>query len=100
MDFRDRASGSQDSDELVGSGTRAPARRPGDPPVVARLMVEIRSDGSYTVARGALEDTVSGQKVAIEATGSSPLALAMSLAKNLADVPFLARQAFRALLRR
>jgi hypothetical protein len=69
-------------------------------PVVARLMVEIRSDGSYTVARGAMEDQVSGQKVAIEASGANPLALALSLAKSLTDVPWLARQAFRALMRK
>jgi hypothetical protein len=62
-------------------------------------MVEIRSDGSYTVARGAMEDSVSGQKVAIEASGGNPLALALSLAKSLTDVPWLARQAFRALIR-
>jgi hypothetical protein len=71
-----------------------------EPPVVARLMVEIRSDGSYTVARGAMEDALSGQKVAVEATGSTPLALALSLAKSLASTPWLARHAFRALLRR
>jgi hypothetical protein len=63
-------------------------------------MVEIRSDGSYTIARGAMEDALSGQKVAVEATGTTPLALALSLAKSLASTPWLARQAFRALLRR
>jgi len=71
-----------------------------EPPIVARLMVEIRSDGTYTVARGAMEDALSGQKVAVEATGTTPLALALSLAKSLASVPWLARHAFRALLRR
>jgi hypothetical protein len=74
--------------------------RPDEPPVVARLMVEIRSDGTYTIARGAMEDALSGQKVAVEATGTTPLALALSLAKSLTGVPWLARQAFRALLRR
>ncbi len=76
------------------------AARPDEPPIVARLMVEIRSDGTYTIARGAMEDAMSGQKVAVEATGTTPLALALSLAKSLASVPWLARHAFRALLRR
>jgi hypothetical protein len=70
-----------------------------DLPVVARLMVEIRSDGSYTVARGAMEDAESGQRVTVEATGNNPLALALSLAKSITQVPWLARHAFRALLR-
>ncbi len=101
MDSSQRAPKPDDGqDRLVGREADAVARRPDEPPVVARLMVEIRSDGSYTVARGALEDSVSGQKVAVEATGSTPLALALSLAKSLAGTPWLARQAFRALLKR
>jgi hypothetical protein len=101
MDTGDRASKSERTGEaLAGREPRAVVAERDEPPVVARLMVEIRSDGSYTVARGALEDSVSGQKVAIEASGANPLALALSLARNLADVPWLARQAFRALIRR
>src|SRR5215471_12598605 len=88
-------------DDLAPSRPRDDlSERPGEPPVVARLMVEIRSDGSYTIARGAMEDALSGQKVAVEATGSTPLALALSLAKSLATAPWLARQAFRALMKR
>jgi hypothetical protein len=87
-------------DKLVGQTEKAVVPDPGELPVVARLMVEIRSDGSYTVARGAMEDMASGQKVAVEATGSNPLALALSLAKSIAGTPFLARQAFRALMRK
>jgi hypothetical protein len=87
-------------DKLVEKSETAVIPNPDDLPVVARLMVEIRSDGSYTVARGAMEDLASGQKVAVEATGSSPLALALSLAKSIASTPFLARQAFRALMRK
>jgi hypothetical protein len=86
-------------DDLAGRPS-TPLAEQGLPPVVARLMVEIRSDGSYTIARGALEDALSGQKVAVEASGTTPLALALSLAKSLASTPWLARQAFRALLRR
>ncbi|MET0592349.1 MAG: hypothetical protein ABW133_06600 [Polyangiaceae bacterium] len=76
------------------------AERPGEPPVVARLVIEIRSDGTRTIARGAMEDALSGQKVAVEANGTTPLALALSLAKSIVATPVLARQAFRALVSR
>ncbi len=69
-----------------------------DPPVVARLVVEIRSDGSRTVARGAIEDTSTGQRVAIEARGTSPLQLAAALARSMIRLPSFARTAARALL--
>ena len=72
-----------------------------DLPVVARLVVEIRSDGSRTIARGAAEDTASGQRVAIEARGDSPMQLAMALAKSMMKLPRLgARRAVRGLLGR
>ena len=72
-----------------------------EPPVVARLVVEIRSDGSRTIARGALEDTVSGQRTQVEAHGSSPLQLALALARSLTQLPRLtARSAVRGLLGR
>jgi hypothetical protein len=58
-----------------------------EPPVVARLMIEIRSDGSRTIARGALQDELSGEKVAIEAKGNSPIELAGQLAKSLVTGP-------------
>jgi hypothetical protein len=87
-------------DKLVAKTEKAVMKDPGELPVVARLMVEIRSDGSYTVARGAMEDMASGQKVAVEATGTTPLALALSLAKSITGVPFLAKEAFRALIRK
>lgn len=74
-----------------------------EPPVVARMVIEIRSDGSRTVARGALEDTVTGERVAIEAHGSTPLALAAALTgtltKGLVSVPTLARMGVKALLK-
>lgn len=70
----------------------------GLPPVVARMVVEIRSDGSRTVARGALEDVTSGERVALQADGSTPLALASALAKSLLKTPVFAKQAVRALL--
>ena len=70
-----------------------------EPPVVARLMIEIRSDGRRTIARGALEDAVQGEKVALEAHGTSPASLAASLIKSLFSAPLLARAAARRLLR-
>ena len=72
-----------------------------EPPVVARLIVEIRSDGTRTIARGAIEDVASGNKTAIEARGSSPLQLALALAKSLGQLPRLAaRSTIRGLLGR
>ena len=78
---------------------RTLAEEPGEPPVVARLIVEIRSDGSRTVARGALEDVASGEKVAVEARGTSPAALAASMVKSLFSGPLLARVVARRWLR-
>jgi len=57
---------------------------PSEPPVVARLVIEIRSDGSRTIARGALEDLATGERAAIEARGTTPLAVARSLTRSLA----------------
>jgi hypothetical protein len=73
----------------------------GEPPVVARLIVEIRSDGSRTIARGAVEDVASGQRTTIEARGDSPIQLAIALARSLTQLPRLgARSAVRGLLGR
>jgi hypothetical protein len=69
-------------------------------PVVARMVVEIRSDGTRTVARGALDDRVSGQQVAMRFDAGSPLSLAKSLAKAILSVPSMARSSVRARLRR
>ena len=72
-----------------------------EPPVVARLVVEIRSDGSRTIARGAIEDVVTGQRTAIEARGDSPIQLAIALARSLSQMPRLAtRSVVRGLLGR
>jgi hypothetical protein len=60
-----------------------------EPPVVARMIIEIRSDGTRTIARGALEDIVSNERVKIEASGGSPMQLAASLASNLLSTPFM-----------
>jgi hypothetical protein len=69
-----------------------------DPPVVARMVVEIRSDGFRTIARGALEDASSGDRVAVVARGTTPMALAASLAKTIFSAPTLAKHAVRALI--
>ena len=66
-------------------------------PVVARLVVEIRSDGRHTIARGAAEDAT-GERVQIQAQGSTPLQLAFSLMRSLADIPAVARSFARGLL--
>ena len=87
-----------DKPELVPS---PPGELQAEPPVVARLVVEIRSDGSRTIARGALEDVTAGLRTAIEARGDSPLQLAIALARSLTQLPKLgARQALRGLLGR
>jgi len=87
------------SAELVeASKKNAVAEVPPEPPVVARLVIEIRSDGSRTIARGAMEDTASGEKVAVHVEGASPLALALSLAKSLVTLPALAATTMRAML--
>jgi hypothetical protein len=67
------------------------AAQPEEPPVVARFMVEIRSDGSRTIARGALEDVANGESAAIEARGSTPAMLAASLLKSLLSSPLLGK---------
>jgi hypothetical protein len=75
--------------ELVEAPPRA-RELAADPelPVVARLVIEIHSDGTRTIARGALvhtDDSPAGaSQVAIEARGGSPLALAMQLTRQLA----------------
>lgn len=72
-----------------------------EPPVVARMIVEIRSDGTRTIARGAMEDVASGQRTTLEARGDSPLQLALQLARVLTRLPRLgARTAVRGLLGR
>jgi hypothetical protein len=70
-----------------------------EPPVVARMMIEIRSDGTRTVARGALEDIISGERTSIEASGGTPIQLAASLASSLLSTPFMLGRAAGALVR-
>lgn len=92
--------------ELARSGGDDRAlSRDEDLPVVARMVIEIRSDGSRTVARGAIEDVASGHKTAVVARGGSPIALAAdltrSLARGLGTLPrFVTTAALRRLLGR
>lgn len=60
------------------------------PPVVARMVVEIRSDGTRTIARGALEDLLTGERVALQANAKNPVELARELTKTLLKTPVLA----------
>jgi len=69
-----------------------------EPPVVARLVVEIRSDGSRTIARGAFEDGRLGERTSIEVEGATPSQLALSLVKALFQAPAFARSVAQALL--
>ncbi len=69
-----------------------------EPPVVARLVVEIRSDGSHTIARGAAEDAQTGERVTVQAEGATPLALILSLLKSALGLPTLARTFSRGFL--
>lgn len=80
---------------MRGDSTPAPTEDE-DLPVVARMVVEIRSDGRRTVARGALEDP-EGQRVAVEARGTTPWMLAKALARALWTMPRLPRPSLRAL---
>lgn len=84
-----------DPDVLPATAKPAELAREEELPVVARLVVEIRSDGTRTVARGALEDRATGQQVGIQAEGTSPLALATTLAKSIFSLPAIAAKSFR-----
>lgn len=77
-------------DAIEPRSTDLPVEGEDDPPVVARLVVEIRSDGTRTIARGAMEDLETGQRVGVEAKGTTPAQLAMSLAKSLMERPLFA----------
>jgi hypothetical protein len=58
-----------------------------EPPVVAQLMVEIRSDGSRTIARGALNDLRGGESAQVHAEGRTPGELMLSLATSILALP-------------
>lgn len=68
-------------------------------PIVARLAIEIRSDGTRTIARGAMHDIASGQQVAIEIGDGTALQLARQLTTQVSSavVGVLARAFGRAI---
>jgi hypothetical protein len=65
----------------------APLEARTEPPVVAQLMIEIRSDGSHTIARGALHDLRSQESAHVHAEGRSPAQLIASLLGSLLSLP-------------
>lgn len=88
-----------DTVDLVDASRDRALSSDDDLPVVARLVVEIRSDGRRTVARGAIEDVGSGVKTAVVARGDSPVRLAVDLARAIARLPRMAaRSAVRGML--
>jgi len=97
------AAGANPTEDASSTAVRAAEKDPlaelGELPVVARLIVEIRSDGSHTLARGALEDVLTGERVSLEANGGSPAALAASLAGSLLSTPFALGRYARAVVR-
>lgn len=71
------------------------------PPVVARMVIEIRSDGSHTIARGAVEDVQQGTRVDLKVEAESPIKLLWKLVRTVGQTPALmrgARQTVRGLL--
>jgi hypothetical protein len=69
-----------------------------EPPVVARLWVEIRSNGNLTVARGALENGQLDERTSLEVKGATPFHLTLSLVKALFQAPAFVRSFTQALL--
>lgn len=67
-------------------------------PVVARLAVELRSDGRRIIATGALEDLALGQRVALKIKGASLLDFSAALVRALLGVPTFAAGTARRLL--
>lgn len=67
------------------AGDLAPGEQ--EPPVVAQLMIEIRSDGSRTIARGALNDLRTNESAHVHAEGRTPADLMLSLASSLMALP-------------
>lgn len=58
-----------------------------EPPVVAQLMIEIRADGSRTIARGAMNDLRTGASAQVQAEGHTPGEMILSLASSLLALP-------------
>jgi hypothetical protein len=80
--------------------TLSPANLPSadEPPVVARLVVEIRSDGRRTIGRGTLEETELGKRTSIQVEGATPSQLLLSLVSALFRLPAFAGSVAQPLL--
>ena len=77
----------------VANGTLAD-----EPPVVARLVVEIRSDGKRTIARGSLEESRLGERTSIRVDGATPSQLVLSLVRALLQMPAFTASVVQTLL--
>ena len=80
---------------LDTTGARAEVDKRPEPPVVAQLMIEIRSDGSHTIARGALHDLRTQESAHVHAEGQTPAQLITSLLSSLLSLPSGALQKLR-----
>jgi hypothetical protein len=87
-DVRSRTGAHDVGDDRDDGGEAIERASPDDElPVVARLVIEIRSDGTRTVARGALEQAELGERIGVEARGGSPAALAADLLRAIISLP-------------
>jgi hypothetical protein len=68
-------------------------------PIVARILVEIRSDGTRTVASASVQNALLGQAVSVQAETTTPNSIAQVLLRSMARMPLLGTVASRALLR-
>lgn len=96
-DPHDEASRDAVVEAVVVEGSERAAAEVDALPVVARLVVEIRSDGTRTIARGAMEDP-EGRRVSVQAEATTPWALAKQLAGAIWSMPRLPRPSLRSLL--
>ena len=70
---------------VARADTPGSIQRHEDLPVVSRLVLEIRSDGSRTVARGAMESVDRGERVAIQAAGNTPADAVIGVTQGCLD---------------
>jgi hypothetical protein len=86
---------SRNPSALDTRGEKAEVDTRPEPPVVAQLMIEIRSDGSHTIARGALHDLRSKESAHVHAEGQTPAQLVASLLGSLLSLPGSTFEKFR-----
>jgi hypothetical protein len=86
--------------EAGGPGLPAVQDTDEDLPVVARLIVEVRSDGRRTIARGLVEDLATGERTMVAASGDTQMALFSTLMRAAGGLTTLARRASRVLASR